>query len=62
MKKRHPVLKTYLEKEQKLFLSIRENLEKQPESEKIANRLEEVKETLYYNGKAMEYFDGDHER
>ena len=55
-------MKTYLEKEQKLFLSIRENLEKQPESEKIANRLEEVKETLYYNGKAMEYFDGDHER
>lgn len=62
LKKQHPVLKTYLEKEQKLFLSIRENLEKQPESEKIANRLEEVKETLYYNGKAMEYFDGEHER
>lgn len=62
LEKRHPVLKTYLEKEQKLFLGIRENLEKQPESEKIVNRLKEVKETLYYNGKAMEYFDGDHER
>lgn len=53
----HPVLKTYLEKEKILFTQIRENLKKQPASEKIQARLEEVEETLKYNAAALQYMD-----
>lgn len=53
----HPVLKTYLEKEKTLFTQIRENLKKQPASEKIQVRLAEVEETLKYNAAALRYMD-----
>ena len=57
LQNRHPVLKTYLEKEKKLFKQIEGNLKKQAKSEKIQARLAEVKETLKYNTAALRYMD-----
>ena len=45
----HLVLHQYLVKERQVFENILDNLFKQPESEKIAVRMEEVKEALGYN-------------
>ena len=45
LKNQHPVLKIYLEKEKTLFTKIRSNLEKQPVSENIHRRMEEVNES-----------------
>lgn len=56
LQKRHPVLKNYLEKERTLFLQIKENLENQPQSEKIRTRRLEVEETLKYNQLALEFY------
>ena len=55
LKNQHPVLKIYLEKEKTLFTKIRSNLEKQPVSENIHRRMEEVNESLRYNKMAMQY-------
>lgn len=55
LKNQHPVLKIYLEKEKALFTKIRLNLEKQPASENIRRRMEEVNESLRYNKMAMQY-------
>ena len=43
---KNPVLHQYLVKERQVFENILDNLFKQPESEKIAVRMEEVKEAL----------------
>ena len=56
LQKQHPVLKTYLQKEEKQYLEIYENLKKQPFSEKIAKRLSEVEQILKDNRKAYCYF------
>lgn len=56
LKNGHPVLKTYLEKEQKILFDIQSNLKKQPSSEKISARLQEVKEALKFNQIAMETY------
>ena len=56
LKNRHPVLKTYLEKEQKILFDIQSNLKKQPESEKISARLQEVEEALRFNQIAVETY------
>ncbi len=53
--KRHPVLKLFLEKQKKQLDQIRLKLEKQPQSDKIASRIEEVCRDLAYNEKALSY-------
>ena len=47
----HPLVK-----ERQVFENILDNLFKQPESEKIAVRMEEVKEALGYNEAALAYY------
>ena len=54
LEKKHPVLKTYLEREKKIYTGIRENLKKQPQSEKIRSRISEVDEVLKWNAMAEE--------
>ena len=56
LQNRHPVLKTFLEKERLIYTGIKENLEKQPESEKIRTRLAEVEDILHYNELALQFY------
>ena len=56
LQNRHPVLKTFLEKEKLIYTGIKENLEKQPASEKIRTRLAEVQDTLHYNELALQFY------
>ena len=56
LQNRHPVLKTFLEKEKLIYTGIKENLKKQPESEKIRTRLAEVEDTLHYNELALQFY------
>ena len=53
---KNPVLHQYLGKEHQVFENILDNLLKQPESEKIAMRIEEVREALGYNEAARAYY------
>lgn len=53
----HPVLKTFLEKERLIYTDIKENLAKQPESEKIRTRLAEVEDILHYNELALQFYE-----
>lgn len=57
LQNRHPVLKTFLEKERLIYTGIKENLEKQPESEKIRTRLAEVEDILHYNELALQFYE-----
>ncbi len=56
LQNRHPVLKTFLEKERLIYTGIKENLEKQPASEKIRTRLAEVEDILHYNELALQFY------
>lgn len=56
LQNRHPVLKTFLEKEKLIYTGIKENLAKQPASEKIRTRLAEVQDTLHYNELALQFY------
>lgn len=56
LQNRHPVLKTFLEKERLIYTGIKENLEKQPVSEKIRTRLAEVEDILHYNELALQFY------
>ena len=56
LQNRHPMLKTFLEKEKLIYTDIRDNLKKQPESEKIRTRLAEVQDTLHYNELALQFY------
>ena len=56
LQNRHPVLKTFLEKEKLIYTGIKENLEKQPVSEKIRMRLAEVEDILHYNELALQFY------
>ena len=56
LQNRHPVLKTFLEKEKLIYTGIKENLAKQPESEKIRMRLAEVEDILHYNELALQFY------
>lgn len=56
LQNRHPVLKTFLEKEKLIYTGIKENLAKQPESEKIRTRLAEVEDILHYNELALQFY------
>ena len=55
LQNRHPVLKTFLEKEKLIYTGIKENLAKQPVSEKIRMRLAEVEDILHYNELSIRY-------
>lgn len=57
LQNRHPVLKTFLEKERLIYTGIKENLEKQPASEKIRTRLAEVEDILHYNELALQFYE-----
>ena len=57
LQNRHPVLKTFLEKEKLIYTGIKENLEKQPASEKIRTRLAEVEDILHYNELALQFYE-----
>ena len=56
LKNGHPVLKTYLKKENKVLTDIEKGLKNQPASEKIRERLTEVKEALRYNQTARDRY------
>lgn len=56
LQNRHPVLKTFLEKEKLIYTGIKENLAKQPVSEKIRMRLAEVEDILHYNELALQFY------
>ena len=57
LQNRHPVLKTFLKKEKLIYTGIKENLEKQPVSEKIRTRLAEVEDILHYNELALQFYE-----
>lgn len=57
LQNRHPVLKTFLEKEKLIYTGIKENLAKQPASEKIRTRLAEVEDILHYNELALQFYE-----
>ena len=57
LQNRHPVLKSYLERENTIYTGIREGLKRQPQSEKIMARLAEVEEVLRWNGKARRLYE-----
>lgn len=57
LQNRHPVLKTFLEKERLIYTGIKENLAKQPASEKIRMRLAEVEDILHYNELALQFYE-----
>ena len=56
LQNRHPVLKTFLEKEKLIYTGIKENLAKQLASEKIRTRLAEVEDILHYNELALQFY------
>lgn len=56
LQKQHPVLKLYLEKEEMQYRKIYENLQKQPASEKITKRIQEVEQILKNNREALCFF------
>ena len=56
LEQKHAVLKEYLEREEKLYAGILENLSQTAVSEKTRERMTEVEEVLQLNRKAMEYF------
>lgn len=56
LQNRHPVLKTFLEKEKLIYTGIKENLAKPPASEKIRTRLAEVEDILHYNELALQFY------
>lgn len=57
LQNRHPVLKSYLERENTIYAGIREELKRQPQSEKIVARLAEVEEVLRWNAKARRLYE-----
>ena len=56
LQNRHPVLKTFLEKEKLIYTGMNENLAKQPVSAKIRMRLAEVEDILHYNELALQFY------
>lgn len=56
LEQKHAVLKEYLEREEKLYTGILENLSQKDVSEKTKERMAEVEEVLRLNHKALAYF------
>ncbi|MBQ8279622.1 MAG: SAM-dependent methyltransferase [Roseburia sp.] len=57
LEQKHAVLKEYLEREEKLYAGILENLTQTAVSEKTKERIGEVEETLRFNREALAYFN-----
>ena len=51
------MLKSYLERENTIYAGIREELKRQPQSEKIVARIAGVEEVLRWNGKARRLYE-----
>jgi tRNA (adenine22-N1)-methyltransferase len=58
LQKKHPVLIAFLEREYSQQTAILMGLQKQPKSDKILRRIEEVSRRLAYNKEAQEYIHG----
>ncbi len=56
LRSRHPVLLSYLQKERRQYLDIMEGLDGQIKTEKIAGRIVQLENKLFYNNEAMLYF------
>lgn len=56
LKKQHPVLRDYLEKERLVQEAIYRKLKEQPETEQIKKRIREVEHVLGQNGEALAYY------
>jgi tRNA (adenine22-N1)-methyltransferase len=55
LRKKHPVLSAFLERERAQQNAIRDALQKQPDSEKILRRKEEINRSLAYNKEAWDF-------
>jgi tRNA (adenine22-N1)-methyltransferase len=58
LRKKHPVLLAFLERERAQQSAIRDELQKQPDSEKILRRKEEINRSLAYNKEAWNFMYG----
>jgi tRNA (adenine22-N1)-methyltransferase len=58
LRKKHPVLSAFLERERAQQSAIRDALQKQPDSEKILRRKEEINQSLAYNKEAWNFMYG----
>jgi tRNA (adenine22-N1)-methyltransferase len=58
LRKKHPVLSAFLERERAQQSAIRDELQKQPDSEKILRRKEEINRSLAYNKEAWDFMYG----
>jgi tRNA (adenine22-N1)-methyltransferase len=58
LRKKHPVLSAFLERERAQQNAIRDALQKQPDSEKILRRKEEINRSLAYNKEAWDFMYG----
>jgi tRNA (adenine22-N1)-methyltransferase len=58
LRKKHPVLSAFLERERAQQSAIRDALQKQPDSEKILRRKEEINRSLAYNKEAWNFMYG----
>jgi tRNA (adenine22-N1)-methyltransferase len=58
LRKKHPVLFAFLERERAQQSAIRDELQKQPDSEKILRRKEEINRNLAYNKEAWDFMYG----
>ena len=56
LENRHPVLHQFLEKEQKVYQGILENLKKQPQTAQIVLRTGEIEAALEWNKEALNYY------
>ncbi len=56
LRRRHPVLLSYLQKERRQYLDIMGELGRQTKTEKIAVRIGQMEEKLFYNKEALAYF------
>jgi hypothetical protein len=58
LRKKHPVLSAFLERERAQQSAIRDALQKQSDSEKILRRKEEINQSLAYNKEAWNFMYG----
>lgn len=57
LEQQHPVLLDFLKKERRIYHEILGNLMKQPQTEQISFRIQEIKEALAQNGEALHCYD-----
>lgn len=56
LENKHPVLLEFLKKEQNIYQGILENLKKQPQTEQIVSRIQEIESALEQNKEALHYY------